>query len=169
MPERSRPCFFDTCTLSNFALAGRLDLLIQRYGKRAQVAPEVLGEVIDGIVAGYAELQEIEDAVATGEFTRAGMLSAEERATFRGLLRVLSLGEAACISCAKGRRGLVVTDDLTARKCCAENGLEFTGTIGILKACVLDGAIAAREADEVLQAMVDAGYFSPVSRISSIL
>ena len=47
--------FFDTVTLSNFRLAGRLDLLITRYGARARVTPEVLDEVTDGVVAGFAE------------------------------------------------------------------------------------------------------------------
>ena len=169
MPEQSRPYFFDTCALSNFALSGRLDLLIGRYGVKAHVVPEVLGEVIDGIVAGHAELQKVEDAVAAGEFTSADMLSAEEREIYRGLLHVLSRGEAACISCAKSRDGLVVTDDMTARQCCIESGVAFTGTIGILKACVLDGSVPPQEADGILQAMVDAGFHSPVSRISSLL
>ncbi len=170
MPEESGPhLFFDTCTLSNFALAGRLDLLTQRYGRRAQVTPEVLAEAIDGIVAGCAELRTVEDAATAGRLTLADVLSAQERQIYRGLLRVLSPGEAACISCAKSRGGLVVTDDMTARQCCTENGVECTGTIGILKACVLDGTISPREADEILQTMIEAGYFSPVSRVNSIL
>ena len=36
-------------------------------------------------------------------------------------------------------RGLVVTDDRAARNCCSERGVDFTGTIGILKACCREG------------------------------
>lgn len=34
--------YFDTIVLSNFALSGRFDLLIDRYGPRAQITPEYL-------------------------------------------------------------------------------------------------------------------------------
>lgn len=169
MPEQPVRVFFDTVTLSNFALAGRLDLLTQRYGSRACITPQVLDEIIDGIVAGYAALREIEDAVGAGAFSSSGVLSAEERESYRGLLRALSPGEASCVSCAKTRGGAVATDDTAVRACCIDLGVEFTGTIGILKAMALDGSVAPREADAVLQAMVDTGYFSPVNRISSLL
>jgi di/tricarboxylate transporter len=44
-----------------------------------------------------------------------------------------------------------------------------TGMIGIPKACVQDGLLEAEEADAILESMVDAGYFSPVRRISDLL
>ena len=169
MPERAHAVFFDTVTLSNFALSQSLDLLIRRYGLRAQITPEVLDEVLDGIVAGYAELREVEDAVNAGKLGSAGVLSTEERDTYRGLLRVLSPGEASCVSCARIPGGMVATDDMAARECCASLGVGFTGTIGILKASVVDGLASPQEADDILQAIIDAGYFSPVSRISSLL
>ena len=40
-PERSNDFYFDTVTLSNFALAGRTDLRLLRYGQRAMVTEEV--------------------------------------------------------------------------------------------------------------------------------
>jgi predicted nucleic acid-binding protein len=169
VPEKPHAVFFDTVTLSNFALSRNLDLLIQRYGPRAYITPEVLDEVMDGIVTGYAELREVEDAVNAGRLGSTGVLSTEERESYRGLLRVLSPGEASCVSCAKIRGGIVATDDMAARECCTSLRVGFTGTIGILKATVLDGLASPGEADDILQAMVDAGYFSPVNRISSLL
>ena len=169
MPESTRSTFFDTATLSNFAIARRLDILIHRYGQTAQIAPQVLDEVVEGIVAGYASLQRIEEAVTGGKLGSRGTLSAAERRVYQQLLRVLSPGEASCISCATTRSDIVVTDDTVARKCCADRGVKFTGTVGILKACALDGTISPQEADRILQAMIDAGYYSPVSRISSLL
>lgn len=162
--------FFDTVTISNFALAGRLDLLAARYGRRAQITQEILDEITDGVVAGYHALAEVENMLENATFGNAEPLSlSDERNTYRELLRVLAPGEASCIACAKTRGGVVVTDDRTARECCAERGVKFTGTIGILKACCGDGTLAEEDADAVLQAMIDAGYHSPVKRISDLL
>jgi predicted nucleic acid-binding protein len=169
MTEDRGDLFFDTVTLSNFALAGRLDLLIRRYGPRARVTPEVLDEVLEGIVVGYDALKDIEAAVEKRSLGSTGTLSAEERGIYRELLRVLAPGEASCIACAKARGGIVVTDDRTARACSRDHGVAFTGTVGILKASCLEGTLAPDEADAILQAMVDAGYFSPVRRISDLL
>jgi predicted nucleic acid-binding protein len=169
MPERRCDYFFDTVTLSNFALVRRLDLLTSRYGRRLCVTRQVLDEAIDGIVAGYAALAAVEEAVAGGAFTSAEPLSPDERDTYRQLLRVLAPGEASCIACAKGRRGIVVTDDRAARECCNERGVGFTGTVGILKACCLEGALSPGEADTILASMIDAGYHSSVQRISDLV
>ena len=54
MPDGGRFYYFDTVTLSNFALARRFDLLTGRYGGRLHITPEVLGEIMDGIAAGYS-------------------------------------------------------------------------------------------------------------------
>lgn len=169
MPEGETSYYFDTVTLCNFALANRLDLLIARYGTRVQITPAVLGEVLDGVAVGYSALQEIEKAVTTDAFAQAGMLREREREIFRDLLRTLSPGEASCIACAQNRGGIVVTDDRAARDCCREREVRFTGTIGVLKACCRDEIIEPSEADTILQAMIDAGYFSPVRNISGLL
>ena len=161
--------YFDTIVLSNFALSGRFDLLIDRYGPRAQITPEVLDEVSDGIVAGHRELKQIEAAVEKGACSAAPPLSIAERTIYRELLGTLGSGEASCITCAQCRGGLVVTDDRAARNCCSERGVLFTGTIGILKICCREGILAPREADVLLQNMINTGYFSPVDQISGLL
>ena len=169
MADDDAVLFFDTVTLSNFALAGHLDLLIARYGVRACVTLEVLDEVTDGIVAGFAALADIEAAVSETRLGSARTLTDDEREQYRELLRILGPGEASCIACAEARGGVVVTDDRTARSCCAERGLSCTGTVGILKACAVDGTLSPDEADAALQAMIDAGYYSPVTAISGLL
>jgi predicted nucleic acid-binding protein len=168
MAEHSGLLFFDTVTLSNFALAGRLHILTERYGPRAHITPEVLNEVLEGIVAGYGKLQAIEVALEEEKLGSAGALTAEERRIYQELLRILSPGEASCIASAEVRGGIVVTDDRAARGCCEEREVPFTGTIGIFKAFVRDGALTAEEADVILHSMIDAGYFSPVRRISDL-
>lgn len=169
MPETGCDYYFDTVTLSNFALSGRVDLLIARYGRRAIITPQVLDEIADGIVVGYSELREVETAVTGGEFGDEEGFSAEERDVYLERLRTLSPGEASCISLAQTCGGVVATDDRTARNTCFNNGVPFTGTIGILKACVLDGTLSLQEADDVLRAMTGAGYHSPVRRISAVV
>lgn len=169
VPETGCDYYMDTVTLSNFALSGRLDLLIARYGRRAMITPQVLDEIADGVVAGYSELRLVEAAVAEGEFSDAGGFSAEERDFYRERLRTLSPGEASCVTLAQTRGGVVATDDRTARNCCFKGGVPFTGTIGIHKACVLDDVLPLQEADDVLRAMTRAGYHSPVRRISAVV
>ena len=105
--------------------------------------------------------------MAEARLGSARSLAADERGDYRELLRILGPGEASCIACAKARGGIVVTDDKAARDCCAERGL--TGTIGILKACSLDETLSPGEADAVLQDVIDAGYYSPVTRISGLI
>ena len=168
MATNPRLYYFDTVTLSNFALAGRVDLLAERYGDRARITSEVLSEVLDGIVAGYHPLRAVAEALEEGKLGNAGMLNAEERGIFLELLPMLSTGEASCIAMAQVRGGIVVTDDRAARGCCGEREILFTGTIGILKALVRDGNLTLEVADLVLQTMIDAGYYSPVRRISEL-
>ena len=168
MPE-SRRWYLDTVVLSSFALTSRLDLLTTRYGRRAHITQEVLGEISDGIAAGYLALRAVEEAMAAGGLTSGTALSAEERAVYGDLLRALSSGEASCIACAQVRGGTVATDDRAARGCCAARDIPCTGTIGILKACCRDGTLALAEADAVLQGMVDAGFYAPVRRLSDLM
>jgi len=78
-------------------------------------------------------------------------------------------GEASCIAYAKTHGAVVVTDDKTARECCRRHGVSFTGTIGILKVCSLDGALSTQEANAGLRAMIDAGFYSSVQRISDLM
>jgi predicted nucleic acid-binding protein len=170
MPEGPvLPLFFDTVTLSNFALADRVDLLVSRYGRRAQVTPEVLDEISEGVAAGHSALRRVEDAVASGRLGVAPVPAPPERDTYRYLLGALSTGEASCVAQAERHNGTVVTDDRAARTRCAERGIRCTGTVGILKACVLDATLSAEAADAILQSMIDAGFHAPVRRISDLL
>ena len=82
--------------------------------------------------------------------------------------RALAPGEASCIAHAAAHGGIVVTDDRTARVCCKERNIVCTGTIGILKACTMDGTLTGDEADAILHAMVDASYYAPVQNISDL-
>ncbi len=167
MPEQSKPIFFDTVTLSNFALSGSFDLIITRYGFRAVVTMEVLNEILAGISCGYTGLQPIVGAVqndAVGQKT----MSWNERRAYAELLVNLGSGEASCLACAQVNGGVVATDDKVARGFCGERGVAVTGTLGILLAACQDGGIGFDDADATLQRTIDKGFYSPVSRISDL-
>lgn len=166
MPDRLY--LFDTVTLSNFALAGSINLLIRRYGIRLLVTEEVLDEIAEGIACGYSALNEIERLVNKNTFTRV-ILNPSEREFFHHLLRQMDSGEASCIAGAKSRNGIVVTDDRLARSACDEREIAYTGTIGILKASCNNNLISPEEADHLVKRMEENGFYSPVKRISGIL
>ena len=168
MPETTRRLFFDTVALSNFALAGRLEVLVARYGVCLQITNEVLDEISDGVAAGHGALAGILALAAAGAVSVTGLETAE-RELYVELLRTLGPGEASCIAAAASRKGVVVSDDRAARAGCTECNVPFTGTIGILKACCRDGVLSADTADEILAAMIAQGFYSPVQRLSHLL
>lgn len=61
------------------------------------------------------------------------------------------------------------TKSRAARSACADRGIGMTGTIGILKACSIDGTLSPQQADDILEAMIGSGFYAPVRRISDLL
>ena len=165
---RDRLFFCDTVTLSNFVLAGAVDLLVSRYGRRLVLTDEVLDEVAGGIVAGYTELAMVEGVLEKGHLGRTSV-TAKEWKTKLDCLRTLGSGESSCIACAFHRKGTVMTDDRAARRYCDERGIPFTGTVGILLAACRDGDLEVHQADAILARMVERGFYSPVRNIASLL
>lgn len=169
MPRLRTRYYFDTVTLSNFALSDRLGLLVRRYGKRLHITHEVLAEIAAGAVGGYPALLNVEALAFRGAFTMAPpMTSRRERTLFRTFLQTIDPGEASCLACSSVRGGIIATDDRAAREICRSQGIHVTGTIGILKTCCDDGALRLDEADRILDSMVSQGYRSPVARISDL-
>ena len=171
MPDCGLMCYyFDTVTLSNFALVDSMDLLVARYGRQLLVTHEVRTEIDDGISSGFDALSVVDDLIYAGKILLAPpMDTKEERKLYLECLRTLSAGEASCIVCAASREGTVVTDDYAARKHCQENGIAVTGTIGILQRLIQEGLISLDQANEKLEAMIAAGFYSPISSFKDIL
>jgi len=164
MPERAG-WFFDCVTLSNFALPGGLPILTTRYRTRGHVTTQVMDELARGVAAGYAALADCL-ALVDRRILRVASLNRAERLTFRQLISHLGEGEAATIAAAFHRHGVVVTDDLAARRTCADMGIQVTGTIGILRASVRDKQLTLASANELLRDMIAAGFHSPVDRLT---
>lgn len=165
MPERYR--VFDTVVLSNFLLADATGILLSRYGRRGIVTWEVYDEIMAGSVS-YPPLAALDRIIDKGEFCLAA-LSRRERRVYAGLLDRLGTGEASAIAVARGRHGVVCSDDKAARRECSALGVRFTGTIGILKAACMDSEIPIARADRILRVMVDHGFYSPVRRVSDVM
>ena len=158
---------FDTVTLSNFLFSDSVTLLEKRYGKRGIITWEVHGELVSGIPF-YKDLRKIDQLIEPHIFKLVA-LSKFEHKRYMELTRYLGKGEASCIAFAEGQSANVVTDDRAARSQCLKMNIPTTGTIGILKASVLDGSIDLKAADDILAKMISAGFYSPVQKISGIL
>ena len=157
--------FFDSVTLSNFALVGRVDILADRYRARGFVTTQVIDGLMRGVAAGHTPLADCLGLLDRGVF-RAVTLDPRERASFQQLVGHLGAGEAGTIAAALHRRGIAVTDDLAARRTCAEMDVRVTGSIGILQAAIRDRTLSHTEANDVLRRMIAAGFHSPVVRLT---
>jgi predicted nucleic acid-binding protein len=158
---------FDSVSLSNFAHSDSIYILQNRYRKRGIITREVYGELSAG-VAEYPVLRFIDKLVNKKDFKLISLTNPEHE-LFLGLIRYLGKGEASCIAYASEHDATVVTDDRAARQQCHQMKIPVTGTIGILKAALLDGDIDKPEADALLIRMVKAGFYSPVRSISDIV
>ena len=167
MPDRPQ-IFFDTIVLSNFARAGRLDILSDRYRGRMFVSQQVLDELIAGEMAGHRHVAQVLELVSKSVL-RVVPVSGAELGEYRILLQTLGEGEASVIALAKSRKAVVASDDQAARNACVRLKILVTGTLGILAACVRDGQISERDADDCLQRIIAGGFYSPVERIGEIL
>ena len=165
MPEKI--WIFDTVSLSNFVLSESMLILSKRYRRCGIITGEVYDELSTGFMD-YPKLKQVEKLIDDRVF-RLVSLSRQEHRHFQDSIVHLGKGEASCIAYTKERMAIVVTDDRTARKQCSLMKIPVTGTIGILKASVLDGHIPLDRADDILQKMILAGFYSPIRNITDIV
>ena len=168
MPEGANRYVLDTVSLSNFALCDGLWLLRERYGTRLAITDQVLNEIEAGVVSGRRHLVPIVTMVDDGELTLVAM-GPDERQVYRSLLPTLGTGEASCLAVASSGGTVVATDDAHARSQARDLGVPVTGTVGILKAACIDGDLSLEQAEDMLEAMIGAGYYSPVRRLADIM
>jgi len=158
---------FDATVLSNFLIAGATLLIKQRYLHRGVIS----WQVYDEISAGFRKeptLRRIDSLLSQKSF-KLITLSTKEHSFYVSLLDSLGRGEASCIAHARYSHYVVASDDKAARRICERYKIAYTGTIGILIAAYRDNQITIDKADEFLQAMIHAGFYSPVTRISDIV
>lgn len=163
----------DTTVLSNFAVAGRFDLLSLSYQERACTGLGVIEEIRDGIEAGYDDLEVLMENLAapygTGWLPVEILVSEEEQLLYTRLRSSLGIGEAYCLSLAAGRGYTLGSDDLSARRLATAHGVRLTGTLGILVRLVREGRLALDEGNMILADMIARRYRSPVSRLDELV
>ncbi len=70
---------------------------------------------------------------------------------------------------AKIRSLTVVTDDRAGRNACVQKNIPLTGTIGILKATVVDEQVTLSLANEIHQKMIESGFYSPIKNLADVI
>lgn len=165
MPE----IIFDNCVLSNFALSGSINVIKTLYWNKSYITDFVYAENMKGFLKGYNELIMIREAVRDGWLKETSLRSREEKTLFETLSVSIGFGEASCIAIAKTRGFVFACDDKAARREANLLGVKLTGTIGILIKAIRKKIINNKEADKILESMVNFGFYSPVNSIVKLL
>lgn len=153
----------DNTVLSNFALIGKIDLLVSALKDFSHATTlQVKEEFMVGIEKGL--LTEVDL-----EWLTILELSAKEENRYQILSQRLGKGEASCLAIALERRYPLATDDRKARTIAQQFGIIVTGTLGILKTLIRKDILSIEETDDILRAMIDQGYFSPIRSLKEII
>jgi predicted nucleic acid-binding protein len=148
----------DTTLLSNFARIGQIDLL-ETLLPEAMTTPQVLAELDEGEAMGWLPESD-------WEWLGVVTLSANEQTHFERIRDVLGDGEASCLAVAHARNGTIITDDRDARRYARRLGVAISGTLGVLALLVKIQILTLPEAEGVLQAMIEQGYYSPANSLT---
>jgi predicted nucleic acid-binding protein len=165
MPE----IVFDTCVISNFALAGALGILERLYQNKAYITDVVFFEILRGIQSGHAQLEAIPKAIRAGWLRETGLKPGKEKRLFEAFSISRGLGEASGLAVAQSRHFIFASDDQMARAEAARMGVRLTGTLGILIRAIREGVCDVRAADGYLVKMIEVDFFSPVRSLREIL
>ena len=162
----------NTTVISNFAVISRLDLLQRLFG-RLHVSVDVYSEIIAGLEEGYRFYagidQQIHQLAEDGWIHLVSLTGPEELDLYTNLPSRLHSGEASSIAIASQRGWLFLTDDRAARQEATRRHIALSGTIGCLTIAVERNLLTPEEADTALARLIQQGYRSPVSEISSLL
>ncbi len=94
-----------------------------------------------------------------------GFNTLAEEQSFREFTGRLNFGEASCLALSRHRGWLTLTDDKAARQTLRREGLQVTGTLGILKLAVERGILSVEEGNNLLRQMIASGYRSPYDNL----
>ncbi len=152
----------DNTILTNFALVNRVDLVYQLWPGAAFTTLAVHHEYQAAVE------QELLPEKCWADLPVAELSEAESQLA-ENLPKQLDLGERICLAVAITRKGLLVSDDLKARRVAASFNVPTTGTIGILVACVQLGLLTKDAGNDLLRQMITSGYHSPFENLDVLL
>jgi predicted nucleic acid-binding protein len=150
----------DNTLLSNFVHVNRLDLVAIALPE-ASTTPQVMAELNEGETSGRL-------SASNWSWLTVVSLSPEEVVHFEQLRLILDDGEASCLAVALSRKGTLFSDDRDARRYAQKLGVTVSGTLGVLTSLVRSQHLILAEADNLLQAMIQVGYYSPVDALAEI-
>ncbi|PSQ31212.1 hypothetical protein BRD16_03530 [Halobacteriales archaeon SW_6_65_46] len=165
----------DTTVLSNYARSESTEWLLQTVPLPVTV-PAVINEVERGIADGYEFMKAIDEyAIAVSAIpsesreTLAVITLGSEASTLAERLTTrLDAGEAHALALAIPDE-MLATDDQAARTAANDDGIDVTGSLGILADGVSQQACSVATANTWLQTWEDAGYHAPVESIEELL
>jgi len=162
----------NTTVLSNFASIDQLDLLHRLYGT-LYISTEVYEEIQTGLEEGYLFYRGLDTLVFPladeGWIQLTNMADAQELRLFGTLPARLHRGEASCLAIAHHRGWMLLTDDRDARAAALQLGIRVSGSLGILVLAIERGLCTLPQANAWLQAMIQQGYYSPVTDLAALL
>lgn len=92
-----------------------------------------------------------------------------ERRLYTQLHQRLGAGESACLALAMHRGFMVLTDDIDARRWGHHAEIPVSGTIGLLVQLVQGDVLTVDEANALVHAMREHGYYAPIARLEDLL
>ena len=153
----------DNTVLSNFALAGVLELLRLFAGNKGATTDRVLAEFSRGVEIGALPESDLAWLRAVQVTNR------REEAIFRSLRRDLDAGEASCLAIAIARECDFLSDDGDARAIARREGVRLSGSVGVLLTLVQSGRIDLKRANNALNDFIRHGYYSPIKSLDPLL
>ena len=127
--------------------------------ERCVIPDRVAREVIDtGIDSGYPDARRIERRVENGLFE---IIAVEETDLFSRLQRNPNLSDAdrAVLAAAADADGVAIMDEAHGRAVADAEGVTTRGTAYVVLWLVRKGAITAGEGREIIDAMLDSGWY----------
>ena len=153
--------------LSNFAVVDRLDLLRDAYEK-IFISLEVYKEIEGGIRHKHFFQKRTKQLADSGECLLITDLEGNEKDLYNKLITQLHPGEASCLAIAINRKWAFMSDDKDARTLASFHKVPLSGTIGVFHYLIKNDFISTKEANDLLEQMIDNGYYSPVPKIEDI-
>jgi len=137
----------DTCVFVNFAIVGRVDLIVQISGFSFHVPQEVVDEVT---VA--AQRQLLDQVLAGGDLKKTKVHEVSELARFAEYSQRFGRGESACLAIAACRGWVFATDeskDKRLKKEIEASKVRIVNTPGLLLKAIQNGVLSVNEADAI--------------------
>ena len=159
---------FDATPLIYLATVERLSLVVDHVPEAVVPDPVHQEVVVDGIEAGHADTRRVERAIEDGALR---VVQAPDAETFERIARNerLTDADAAVLTIAASRDAIAVTDEQYGRDVADAEGLRARGTAFLVLQLLRDDVVNAEEAREIVDKMVDAGWYCAPDLYASIL